>query len=310
VVEILLILDGASEPLGAEPTSLELARTPELDRLASLGTVRRRPTTPDGLPPGSETAIPLLLGWTPSDPLDRGAIEAAARNADVGDGNRAWRIDVLDEDGGRAANDDVTAALRRLGSELPGHIVQSIGGHRLLAIGPAPLPVTQQPALRIWPEGSVPPRILDSNTVLVSAVGAASGIARMMGARVVNPPGATGWIDTDLDGKAAGAEEAATSGAHTVVVHVAAPDEAAHHHDRAAKIAVLERIDRELVPRLAALTARVRGRLTICPDHGCDPATGLHNSDPVPCLEWSALDPQHQTPARLCERGVLQLEAV
>src|SRR4029077_11478680 len=65
VKELLVILDGASEPLGFGPTSLERARTPVLDDLARTGDLRRVRTVPAGLPAGSETAIPVLLGWVP-----------------------------------------------------------------------------------------------------------------------------------------------------------------------------------------------------------------------------------------------------
>src|SRR5204863_7532508 len=65
VVDVLVILDGASEPRHGGPTSLEAARTPVLDALAGEGTVSSLRTVPDGLPAGSETAIPVLLGWTP-----------------------------------------------------------------------------------------------------------------------------------------------------------------------------------------------------------------------------------------------------
>ena len=57
-----VILDGASEPLGEEPTSLERARTPVLDGLAAEGSVIRLRTVARGLPAGSESAIPALLG--------------------------------------------------------------------------------------------------------------------------------------------------------------------------------------------------------------------------------------------------------
>ena len=99
VKELLVILDGASEPLGgASPTSLERARTPVLDRLARGGDLRRVRTVPDGLPAGSETAIPVLLGWVPHEPVDRALVEAAARDIDV-PGRRAGVA------GGRAPGD-------------------------------------------------------------------------------------------------------------------------------------------------------------------------------------------------------------
>ena len=72
-----------------------------------------------------------------------------------------------------------------------------------------------------------------------------------------------------------------------------APDEAAHERDAEAKVAAIEAADELLLRPLAdALRAR-RARLgagaatlQVCPDHGCDPATGRHDDAPVPCLRW------------------------
>jgi len=97
------------------------------------------------------------------------------------------------------------------------------------------------------------------------------------------------------------------------VVHVGAPDEAAHARDRAAKVAAIERADRELIAPLADAVRRAGGTLRVCPDHGCDPRTGLHDDAPVPCLDWPAagatsLDARPN--ARLTERAVATLPAV
>jgi 2,3-bisphosphoglycerate-independent phosphoglycerate mutase len=277
MVNVLVILDGASEPLGEAPTSLERARTPVLDRLASEGELSLLRTVASGLPPGSEAAIPALLGWTPPAPVDRAALEAAARGLEVDEG--VWRVDV--RDGGLRAGDDAVArtaaALRR---QLPNHHVEPIGGHKLLVFGPEPLPPIP---LHVWPRGVLPPRILDERTVVVAAPGAAAGAGRLMGAAVVTPDGATGRPDTDLHAKAAAALRALDRGAERVVVHVGGPDEASHEHDRDGKVALLERIDRELLAALAGCGAP----LTICSDHNCDPATGEHDAAPVPCLAWS-----------------------
>ena len=67
-----------------------------------------------------------------------------------------------------------------------------------------------------------------------------------------------------------------------------APDEAAHERDADAKVAAIEAADALLLAPLAA-ALRARGwQLRVCPDHGCDPATGRHDGAPVPCLDWPA----------------------
>lgn len=280
MVTALIILDGASEPAGARPTSLERARTPELDRLCCEGRLSLLLTVAPGLKPGSETAIPALLGWAPPGPVDRGALEAAALGISLADGERAWRVDGHD-------------ALERLRDALAHHTVRPLRGHRMLVTGSPPLPALG-PGLRAWPEGLVPPRVLDERTVVVAAPGAAAGIGRLMGALVVCPPGATGGPDSDLGAKAAAALEAIDAGAEHVVVHVGGADEAAHARDAELKVAVLERADTELIGPLATAVDRLR----VCPDHGCDPADGTHCADAVPVLDWPAAPP---TGGRLTE---------
>ncbi|RDI73591.1 Metalloenzyme-type protein [Gaiella occulta] len=309
MVAVLVILDGASEPGGATATSLERARTPALDELAAAGTLSRVRTVPAGLPAGSETAIPVLLGWTPAVPVDRGMIEAAARDVPLAEGQRAWRVDVVAADGGRAEETSVGRAADELRAAAPRHSVQPIGEHRLLLTGPPPLPIAAREGLRVWAEGALPPRLLGPATVVVAARGAAAGVARLMGADVVVPDGATGSLDTDLEAKAASALEAMARGAKQVVVHVGAPDEASHRRNPAAKVAAIERIDRELVTPLARAVMRAGGTLRVCPDHGCDPRTGIHDGDPVPCLTWSAGAGGNGGRMRLTERAVAELPA-
>jgi 2,3-bisphosphoglycerate-independent phosphoglycerate mutase len=311
VVALLVILDGASEPVRAgTPTALERAATPALDELAHAGTLTRVRTVPAGLAPGSEVAIPVLLGWTPDGIVDRGAVEAAARGIPTPEGTRAWRVDVLGRGGARPAAATVTAAAHSLAAGAPEHVVHALGGHRLLLVGPGELPSAARAAgLRAWPEGAVPPRILDAGTVVIAAVGAAAGLARLLGARLHTPPGATGGPDSALAPKAAAALDAMEQGASSVVVHVGGPDEAAHERDLAAKVAVLERADHELIAPLAQAVRRMGGTLRVQPDHGCDPVTGAHDAEPAPCLTWPGDDAADGAlaPRRLTERSVAAL---
>jgi 2,3-bisphosphoglycerate-independent phosphoglycerate mutase len=343
-VDVLVILDGASEPLSDSPTSLERAHTPTLDGLAVEGALLRLRTVAPGLPAGSESAIPALLGWVPVGPVDRGAIEAAAHEIEVLEGERAWRVDRRDR---RDAGATARALAERLGARhsTSDHRVHHLAGHRMLIVAPAPartlgaellgvelrsgvmraglnagalgaeMPRAGRPRddLFVWPAGAMPPRVLDERTVVIGARGAAIGIAQLMGARTVVPPGATGRPGTDLAAKAAAALDAIDAGATRVVVHVGAPDEAAHERDAEAKVAAIEAADELLLRPLAdALRAR-RARLgagaatlQVCPDHGCDPATGRHDDAPVPCLRWPrAAGDAHGS--RLTERAVAEL---
>jgi 2,3-bisphosphoglycerate-independent phosphoglycerate mutase len=141
---------------------------------------------------------------------------------------------------------------------------------------------------RIWPPGARPPRILDAGTVVIGAAGAAIGLGALMGARTVIPPGATGRPGSDLSAKCRAALSAMADGACRVVVHVGGADEAGHARDRPAKVRVLEQADREIVGPLAAAMRSHGGAIEVCPDHGCDLATGAHVGGPVPIVRWSA----------------------
>jgi 2,3-bisphosphoglycerate-independent phosphoglycerate mutase len=303
VVKVRVILDGASEPRrDGAPTSLERARTPVLDELATAGDLARLRTTPDGLPAGSEVAIPVLLGWIPAAPVGRGPIEAAARGIAVPAGAGVWRVDVVD--GSRRADADGTRrAAQGLSAAAPAHAVHRLHGHRLLVVGPSPLPSAARVApLVAWPDGEDIPRCLDGRTVVIAARGAAAGIAALMGAAVVVPDGATGGPDSDLEAKAASARDAIDRGFADVVVHVGGADEAAHARDARGKAAFLERADRELLAPLADAVRTAGGSLQVCADHGCDPATGRHDAEPVPSVTWPGTGGGR--PRRLTERDV------
>jgi len=255
VVDVLLILDGATDPA---PSTIDQAYTPAFDRLAGEGETEWLDLLDPGVPVGSETAIASLLGWRPSGPVDRALVEAAARGLEPAAGERVWRVD-LD------------------------------GGHRLLLFAAPPLPeIEADIPVRVWPDGLRPPRVLDHGTVVIGAAGAATGLAALMGARAVVPPGATGKPGSDLAGKRRAALAMIRDGVERVVIHVGGADEAAHARDRTAKVAVLEAIDRELTGPLTEALEAIGGELQVCADHGCDPATGEHLGGPVPCVSWSA----------------------
>jgi 2,3-bisphosphoglycerate-independent phosphoglycerate mutase len=292
-----VIPDGAAEPVGAGPTSLERAHTPVLDALAAAGEVARVAVTPAGLAPGSETGIPLLLGH---DPLGRapgrGRIDAAAYGVDVPAGWIPWRADVL-RDGARATGAEARRVALALG---PGAVWTR--GHRLVLLAPAGERPCPSPSVRVWPDGPALSPVLDAQTVVIAGPGAAAGCARLLGADVVVPETATGDVDTDLAAKARAALAAIARGAERVVVHVGGPDEAAHRRDPAAKAAALTLLDARLIAPLRDAVRRADGTLAVCPDHGTDPRTGEHDAGPVPALRWGAgIEPAG--PDRLTERA-------
>jgi 2,3-bisphosphoglycerate-independent phosphoglycerate mutase len=296
---ILVILDGASEPVQAEElTSLERATTPVLDALAQLGTLHRLATTPPGLPAGSETGCAVLLGWQPPGPVDRALLEAAARGIPVAEGEVAWRLDVRAADGARAdaatAAEVARAARARVGVEAAR--IDHLAGHRLLITGtPAAVAAAADvvegaaPAVDRWPTGVRVPRRLDARTVVIGAPGAVTGLAALLGAEVIQPEGITGAVDEHLGPLGEAALDALHAGTATrVVVHVGSPDEAAHARDPRAKLAAIEAADEELFVPLVAALHELGGVLEVAIDHGCDPHTAAHDAAPTPCLRWDA----------------------
>lgn len=117
---------------------------------------------------------------------------------------------------------------------------------------------------------------------MISAVDLMRGIARHIGFEVLHVPGATGWIDTDYEGKARACIEGLTR--HDLLfVHVESPDEAGHAGRLDYKIQAIEDFDRRLVGTvLSALEREGNFRAIALPDHPTPVATKTHNSDPVP----------------------------
>ncbi len=300
---VLVVLDGAAEPVAAGRTTFEEARTPVLDALCRDGAVALLRTTPDGLEPGSETGVPTLLGAPPTAPVGRGWVEAAAAGVDVPEGRSPWRIDVRHLDGRRTCEREVRLVWPVLRAQLPAHRVTPLRGHRLLALGERPPAISRCAALdvRVWPDGARLEAVLDERTTMICGPGAAAGCAKLLGARVVVPDGATGDVDTDLPAKARAAVAALAAGGD-VVVHVGGLDEASHRLQRDAKRALLEQVDGELLAPLAAAARRHGAPLAITSDHGTCPRTGRHDAAPVPVIVSGGRPAAG--PQRLAERAL------
>jgi 2,3-bisphosphoglycerate-independent phosphoglycerate mutase len=300
VVEVLVIPDGAAQPpRNGVPTAFEAAPMPVLDELATAGMLVRVATTPHGLPAGSETGICALLGAPPRSRVGRGWVDAAAYGVEVPAGMTPWRADLLYRSGKRASIRQARDACVHLGRG-----AHAINGHRLVLVA-AERPIDRRLLglhVRVWPGGTLPEGEVPVDTAVICARGAAAGLARLLGAQVVVPPGTTGDVDTDLRAKAYAAVAALSEGARRVVVHVGAPDEAAHRREPEAVIGALERLDRELLVPLRDAVAALGGRLAVCPDHGTDPVSGRHDPAPVPAVVWGD-GIRCKGPARLSERS-------
>ena len=120
------------------------------------------------------------------------------------------------------------------------------------------------------------------NGALVAGTDLIKGLARLVGWQVIDVPGATGYLDTDYQGKGRAAVEALRQ-YDLVTVHVEAPDEAGHNADAKAKLAALEAIDQHVVgPVLEELRKNKQWRILICPDHPTPVRLRTHVAKPVP----------------------------
>jgi 2,3-bisphosphoglycerate-independent phosphoglycerate mutase len=282
---ILVILDGAAEPIWPWPSTLEEASMPALDALCSRGTVARIATTPAGLSPGSEVGIPTLLGAAPQGAVGRGRVEAAAAGVELPAGAGAWRIDLHHHDGRRAVTAEALLLAPDLDARLEDHEVRHLKGHRFLAVGARRPEIGEVAGLdaAVWDDGVELAPALDERTVVIAAPGAAAGCGRLLGARVITPAGATGDVGSDLGAKARAALLALRT-AETVVVHVGGADEAAHHRDRLGKIAMLEAADQDVIAPLAHAAREAGGVIAVTSDHATCVQTGAHHGDPVPLV--------------------------
>jgi 2,3-bisphosphoglycerate-independent phosphoglycerate mutase len=282
---VLVILDGAAEPIWPWPSTLEEATTPALDGLCGRGTVARIATTPAGLAPGSEVGIPTLLGAAPRGAVGRGRVEAAAAGIELGDGTGAWRIDLHHTDGRRAVTAEALLLAPELTARLTAHDVRRLKGHRFLAIGAERPEIGDVAGLQahVWDDGEELTPVLDRRTVVIAAPGAAAGCGRLLGAHVVTPDGATGDVGSNLWSKTRAAL-AALRTAETVVVHVGGADEAAHHRDRLGKVAMLEATDQDVIRPLGRAMRDAGGVIAVTSDHATCVETGRHHADPVPLV--------------------------
>jgi 2,3-bisphosphoglycerate-independent phosphoglycerate mutase len=140
-----------------------------------------------------------------------------------------------------------------------------------------------------WGSGQVPEmpqfkQVYGLGAALTSGVDLLRGLAKMAGMKVLNIPGVTDGLDNDYAAQANGALEALEEN-DLVVIHIEAPDEAAHAGAIDDKIEAIQRIDKEVIRRLRYW----RGddlRLLVMPDHPTPIETQTHSPEPVPFLLW------------------------
>ena len=146
----------------------------------------------------------------------------------------------------------------------------------------------------LWGEGRKPQLqdFYEKNSVagaIVSAVDLLKGIGICANMKTPEVEGATGYLDTNFEGKADAAIDAFEKGADLVYVHVEAPDECGHRGEPENKVKAIELIDEKVLKRIKAyLDATDDYRILIMPDHPTPLVTKTHSSEPVPFLIYDS----------------------
>jgi len=142
-----------------------------------------------------------------------------------------------------------------------------------------------------WGGGQVPDmpqfkQVYGLSAALTSGVDLLRGLAKMVGMKVLAIPGVTDGLDNDYAAQAVGAIRALEEH-DLVVIHIEAPDEAAHAGSIDDKIEAIQRIDGEVISRLRSWGGG-NLRLLVMPDHPTPIKTQTHSPEPVPFLLWGA----------------------
>lgn len=138
----------------------------------------------------------------------------------------------------------------------------------------------------LWGQGKKPaiPKFTEKYGLsgsVISAVDLLKGLGSLAGLDVINVPGATGYYDTNYEGKAKAALKSLESN-DFVFVHVEAPDEAGHNGDLREKIIAIERFDAMIVGAvLDAFKKKKNFRILVLPDHATPISVRTHVADPI-----------------------------
>ncbi len=140
-----------------------------------------------------------------------------------------------------------------------------------------------------WGSGQVPalPTFEQSyglRAAVTSAVDLLRGLGRMLEVDILDIPGVSDGLDNDFAGQAAGAL-AALNEHDLVVIHIEAPDEAAHTGSIDDKVEAIGRIDGEVLSRLRGYKGDSL-RVLVMPDHSTPIKAQTHIGEPVPFLLW------------------------
>lgn len=122
---------------------------------------------------------------------------------------------------------------------------------------------------------------------VISGIILIKGIGNYAKMKVIEVPGATGYYDTNYEGKADYALRALDEGLNLIYIHVEAPDEAGHAGDFDQKVRTIEDLDKRLVGRILDRVDMGNVKIMLLPDHPTPIERRMHMPDPVPAVVYS-----------------------
>lgn len=164
----------------------------------------------------------------------------------------------------------------------------------------------------LWGEGKSPvmPTLQENFGVtgaLISAVDLLKGIGVYAGMDVIDVPGATGYLDTNYQGKVSAALDSLKRN-DLVVVHVEAPDETGHQGLLKEKIQAIEDFDQKIVQPLLDGMDGSDFRMVVCMDHFTPVHLKTHIADPVPVALFDSRQPEQTGDKGYSEAAGLQAD--
>lgn len=143
----------------------------------------------------------------------------------------------------------------------------------------------------LWGEGTkptLPPfsELYGIKGTVISAVDLLKGIGIAAGMQTPEVEGATGYIDTNFEGKANAAVDALKKDCDFAYIHIEAPDECGHRYEPENKVKAIEYIDSRVLPIVIKGLEEIGEdyKIMILPDHPTPLSTRTHASDPVPYM--------------------------
>ncbi len=150
----------------------------------------------------------------------------------------------------------------------------------------------------LWGEGNKPilptfESLYGIKGSVISAVDLLKGIGLSAKMSVPEVEGATGYIDTNFEGKARCALEELENGCDLVYIHIEAPDECGHRDEPENKVRSIELIDERVMSiLLEGLEKYDDYKIMILPDHPTPIVTKTHARDPVPYMIYHKSAPK------------------